>query len=76
MEFLKENLCKLEEENAEHMPIGFEVAFPSLVDVARSLNIQVPLDSPFFKDLFAMRDLKLSKYIYLHFTHTYNIVYL
>ncbi|KAG5055295.1 hypothetical protein JHK85_007805 [Glycine max] len=30
----QENLYKLQDENAEHMPIGFEVAFPSLLDLA------------------------------------------
>ncbi|OMP06240.1 Terpenoid cyclases/protein prenyltransferase alpha-alpha toroid, partial [Corchorus capsularis] len=38
--FFNENISKLEKENAEHMPIGFEVAFPSLLQLARSLNIE------------------------------------
>lgn len=65
MAFFMENLHKLQDENAEHMPIGFEVAFPSLLNIARSLNIEVPEDSPILKDIFAMRDLKLKKYIIL-----------
>ena len=63
MTFFKENLYKLQDKNAEHMPIGFEVAFPSLLDMARSMNIEVPDDSPILKDIFVMRDLKLTKYI-------------
>ncbi|KHN10576.1 Transcription factor TGA7 [Glycine soja] len=43
------------------MPIGFEVAFPSLLDHARSLNIEVPDESSILKNIFAMRDLKLKK---------------
>ena len=52
-----------EDENAEHVLIGFEVAFPSLLDKARSLNIEVPTvaDSPYLKRIFEMRDLKLRK---------------
>lgn len=61
MAFFKENLHKLQDENEEHMPIGFEVAFPSLLNIARSLNIEVPYDSPILKDIFAMRDQKLKK---------------
>ncbi|KAH1070174.1 hypothetical protein GYH30_007333 [Glycine max] len=61
MTFFKENLYKLQDENAEHMPIGFEVAFPSLLDLARSLNIEVPDESRILKNIFAMRDLKLKK---------------
>ncbi|GMJ01143.1 GA REQUIRING 1, ARABIDOPSIS THALIANA ENT-COPALYL DIPHOSPHATE SYNTHETASE 1 [Hibiscus trionum] len=59
--FFKENISKLENENAEHMPIGFEVAFPSLLEVARTLNIEVPYDSPVFQDIYESRDLKLTK---------------
>ncbi|KAI4349509.1 hypothetical protein L6164_010091 [Bauhinia variegata] len=61
MKFFEENLSKLVDENDEHMPIGFEVAFPSLLDIAGSLGIQVPVDSPILKEIFAARDLKLKK---------------
>ncbi|KAK7242997.1 hypothetical protein RIF29_37779 [Crotalaria pallida] len=61
MAFFKENLFRLQDENAEHMPVGFEVAFFSLLEIARCLNIEVPHDSPLFKDISAMRDLKLKK---------------
>ncbi|XP_061367004.1 ent-copalyl diphosphate synthase, chloroplastic [Gastrolobium bilobum] len=61
MAFFKENLSKLQNENAEHMPIGFEVAFPSLLDIARGLNIEIPDDSPILKDIFAKRDVKLTR---------------
>ncbi|MED6194808.1 Gly-Xaa carboxypeptidase, partial [Stylosanthes scabra] len=61
MLFFNENLSKLQDENAEHMPIGFEVAFPSLLDLAGSMNIEVPHDSPVLKEIYALRDLKLTK---------------
>ncbi|KAL5055432.1 hypothetical protein RYX36_036114 [Vicia faba] len=61
MEFFIENLDKIQDENTEHMPIGFEVAFPSLLNVAKSLNIEVPQDSPILKEIFSMRDQKLKK---------------
>ncbi|KAG2405810.1 Ent-copalyl diphosphate synthase [Vigna angularis] len=59
MQFFKENLYKLQDENPEHMPIGFEVTFPSLLDLARCLDVEVPDDSPILKNILAMRDLKL-----------------
>ncbi|XP_035548925.1 (-)-kolavenyl diphosphate synthase TPS28, chloroplastic-like [Juglans regia] len=59
--FLNENMSKLESENDEHMPIGFEVAFPSLVEIARSLNIEVPYDSPVFQDIYAKRNVKIER---------------
>lgn len=62
MAFLRENLSKLENENMEHMPIGFEIAFPSLLDVARGLNVEVPHDSPILKRILALRNVKLTRY--------------
>lgn len=44
------------------MPIGFEVAFPSLLEIAWNLGIEVPNDSPFLKEIYAQRNLKLTKY--------------
>ena len=56
MKFFKENLSKLGDENDEHMPIGFEVNFPALLDMARNLNIEVSEDSAVLEDIFAKRD--------------------
>ncbi|KDP21454.1 hypothetical protein JCGZ_21925 [Jatropha curcas] len=61
MKYFKDNLCKLEDENAEHMPIGFEVAFPSLIELASKLDIEVPEDSPVLQQIYASRNLKLKK---------------
>uniref|UniRef100_M4C9I5 Terpene synthase N-terminal domain-containing protein n=1 Tax=Brassica campestris TaxID=3711 RepID=M4C9I5_BRACM len=59
--FFQENIEKLEEENNEHMPIGFEVAFPSLLEIARGKNIDVPYDAPVLKDIYAKKELKLTR---------------
>ncbi|KAJ4727466.1 Copalyl diphosphate synthase [Melia azedarach] len=61
LSFFKENLSKLENENDEHMPIGFEVAFPSLLEIARSLEIEVPDNSPVLQKIYAKRNLKLTR---------------
>ena len=61
MSFIKENISKLEKEKAEHMPIGFEVAFPSLLEIAQKLGIEVP-DSPFLKEIYKQRNVKLTRY--------------
>ncbi|KAK8630703.1 hypothetical protein V6N13_079484 [Hibiscus sabdariffa] len=60
--FFKDNISKLGDESAEHMPIGFEVAFPSLLDIARTLNIEVPYDCPEFHHIYEQRDLKLTRH--------------
>ncbi|ESQ37954.1 hypothetical protein EUTSA_v10029352mg, partial [Eutrema salsugineum] len=59
--FFRENIGKLKEEDDEHMPIGFEVAFPSLLEIAREINIDVPYDSPVLKDIYAKKELKLTR---------------
>ncbi|KAF9621268.1 hypothetical protein IFM89_018485 [Coptis chinensis] len=61
LSFLHENMNKLEHENAEHMPIGFEVAFPSLVEIARKLDLVIPKDSQAMQNIYAQRELKLTK---------------
>lgn len=62
MKFFEETLAKLEDENIEHLPIGFEVAFPSVLEIARSLNLEVPDDdSPVLHEIYASRNQKLIK---------------
>ncbi|QHO18750.1 hypothetical protein HN873_035069 [Arachis hypogaea] len=59
--FFKENLSKIQDESAAEDLVGFEFTLPSLLDLARSMNIEVPDDSPILKELSAMRDLKLKR---------------
>ncbi|XP_010522728.1 PREDICTED: ent-copalyl diphosphate synthase, chloroplastic [Tarenaya hassleriana] len=61
IEFFRENIEKLREEKDEHMPIGFEVAFPSLLDIARRLDIDVPYDSPVLQEIHSKKNLKLTR---------------
>ncbi|KAK6141389.1 hypothetical protein DH2020_024880 [Rehmannia glutinosa] len=58
--FIKENIHKLEDENEEHMPIGFEVALPSLIEIAKKLDIDIPNDSKGLQEIYAKRELKLT----------------
>ncbi|KAJ8543161.1 hypothetical protein K7X08_005684 [Anisodus acutangulus] len=60
MSFIRENLSKIGDENAEHMPIGFEVAFPSLIEIGRNIGIDIP-DDPVLREIYARRDLKLTR---------------
>lgn len=61
LKFLKDNIHKLEDEKEEHMSIGFEVIFPSLLDIAKKFDIDVPEDTPALKEIYALRNLKLKK---------------
>lgn len=62
MKFIKENIHKLQDENEENMLTGFEVAFPSLIEIGRKLDIEVPADdSHFLREIYARRNLKLAR---------------
>ncbi|XP_051142723.1 ent-copalyl diphosphate synthase 1-like isoform X2 [Andrographis paniculata] len=59
--FIRKNIHRLDEEKEEHMPIGFEVALPSLIETAKKLGIDVPNDSPALQKIYARRELKLTR---------------
>ncbi|XP_038887276.1 (-)-kolavenyl diphosphate synthase TPS28, chloroplastic isoform X2 [Benincasa hispida] len=61
MDFLNQNISKLQHENAEHMPIGFEIAFPSLLQFAQKLNLQIPTHSPILQEINHRRNIKLTR---------------
>ncbi|XP_042379535.1 ent-copalyl diphosphate synthase 1-like [Zingiber officinale] len=61
VEYVRENMWRLGEEAAEHMPIGFEVAFPSLLDLAKELGLEIPYSHPCLQGITAMRDLKMER---------------
>ncbi|KAJ0970094.1 hypothetical protein J5N97_022971 [Dioscorea zingiberensis] len=61
MKFVRENISRIAEEDAEHMPIGFEVIFPSMVEIAKALGLDVPYDDPALQSVHAMRNLKLKR---------------
>ncbi|KAI7728382.1 hypothetical protein M8C21_009459, partial [Ambrosia artemisiifolia] len=59
--FVNENMNKLGNEKEEHMTPGFELVFPSLIELACKLGIKVTIDSPVMKMIYARRDMKLAK---------------
>ncbi|KAI0523381.1 hypothetical protein KFK09_005776 [Dendrobium nobile] len=59
--FLKENMRRLAEEKEELMPIGFEVALPSLLDLAKGLGLDCPYDDPALQYISAKREIKLKR---------------
>ncbi|KAK9083890.1 hypothetical protein Scep_030361 [Stephania cephalantha] len=61
MKYIRENIEKIGDEKIEHMPVGFEVALPSLIEIARDLDLEFPEDSPVLQDIYAQRNLKLTR---------------
>ena len=54
---------KLGDEKEEHMTPGFELVFPSLIELAQKLEIDVPNDSPVLNKIYAKREIKLAKLV-------------
>ncbi|KAK4486233.1 hypothetical protein RD792_008903 [Penstemon davidsonii] len=60
--YIKENMSKLENANAEHMICGFEVVFPALLQRAQNLGIEdIPYNDPVIREIYAARDQKLKR---------------
>jgi hypothetical protein len=50
----------------ECMPVGFEITLPTLLEMAKGLGLDLPYDEPVLQEVYAKRDLKLSKYTTYH----------
>nr|ATD12165.1 (+)-copalyl diphosphate synthase [Marrubium vulgare] len=62
VQYIKENVHKLEDGNAEHMTCGFEVVFPSLLQRAKALGISdIPYDAPVIEDIYETRAQKMKR---------------
>ncbi|KAF9605975.1 hypothetical protein IFM89_021301 [Coptis chinensis] len=61
MSFLQKNLHKLKDEDPEHMPSGFEVRFPRLLEMAKKLGLEIMKDDTVLQDLYARREVKLKR---------------
>jgi hypothetical protein len=48
------------------MPVGFEITLPTLLEMAKGLGLDLPYDEPVLQEVYAKRDLKLSKYTSYH----------
>ena len=60
-------MWRLAEEDSVSMPIGFEIAFPSLLEAARSLDVVFPYDHHALQRIYANREVKLKRYPYIPF---------
>ncbi|CAO2046274.1 unnamed protein product [Urochloa humidicola] len=61
LSFLRENMWRLVKEEEDWMLVGFEIALPSLLEMAKDLYLDIPYDHPALREIYAKRDLKLNK---------------
>nr|WCR39981.1 terpene synthase class II ent-copalyl diphosphate synthase [Tectona grandis] len=60
--YIKENMNRLEDADAQEMTCGFEVVLPALLQRARNLGINgIPYHAPVVTEIYKMRDTKLQK---------------
>lgn len=59
--FIKENMWRLAHEEEDWMLVGFEIALPSLLDMAKDLDIDIPYNEPALEAIYAERKRKLAK---------------
>ncbi|KAG0622099.1 hypothetical protein M758_3G072200 [Ceratodon purpureus] len=70
VEFLQLNLQKMEDDDAAHMPIGFEIVFPAMLDDAKALGLNLPYNAPIVQQIAAEREKKMKK-IPMEIVHKY-----
>ncbi|KAL6899274.1 hypothetical protein ACP4OV_005932 [Aristida adscensionis] len=61
LSFIHENLWRLTEDDEDWMPVGFEITLPRLLEMAKYLGLDMPFDEPALQEIYAKRDLKLSR---------------
>ncbi|XP_066346084.1 ent-copalyl diphosphate synthase 2, chloroplastic-like isoform X3 [Miscanthus floridulus] len=61
LSFLNQNMWKLAVEDEESMPIGFELAFPSLIEIAKSLGVDFPYDHQALQGIYSSREIKTKR---------------
>ncbi|GJN21388.1 hypothetical protein PR202_gb08858 [Eleusine coracana subsp. coracana] len=61
LSFIRENMWRLATEDDDWMLAGFEITFPSLLEMAMALDLDIPYDDLGLQEIYAKRDLKLSK---------------
>lgn len=58
-------MSRLPEDDEDWMLAGFETIFPTLLEMAKDLGLEMHCDEPAVQQIYAKRDLKLAKYILL-----------
>ncbi|KAK1321035.1 hypothetical protein QJS10_CPA03g00942 [Acorus calamus] len=59
--FLRQNIHALKEGEEQHMLAGFEMIFPTLIQRAHNLGLDLQLDCPAMEDIYIRRNLKRNK---------------
>ncbi|CAN6232114.1 unnamed protein product [Urochloa humidicola] len=61
LSFISKNLWRITEDDEDWMLIGFEMTFPTLIQMAKDLSLDIPFDEPALQVIYAKRCQKLTK---------------
>lgn len=61
LSFISENMWRVTKDDENWTLSGFEIIFPMLIQKAKDLGINIPLDDPTLEAIYAKRELKLTK---------------
>ncbi|CAD6253565.1 unnamed protein product [Miscanthus lutarioriparius] len=61
LSFISENMWRVTKDDENWTLSGFEIIFPMLIEKAKDLGINIPLDDPTLEAIYAKRELKLTK---------------
>ncbi|KAL5212517.1 hypothetical protein ABZP36_023364 [Zizania latifolia] len=62
LSYIQDNLWRLgRDDEEEWMMVGFEITFPTLLEMAKDLGLDINYDDPALQDIYAKRNIKLAK---------------
>ncbi|XP_024527840.1 copalyl diphosphate synthase 2 [Selaginella moellendorffii] len=61
LEFIRKTMPKMELEDSTHMPIGFEIVFPAMIEEAMALELDIDYREPVLQTIYAERKKKLER---------------
>ncbi|CAD6253185.1 unnamed protein product [Miscanthus lutarioriparius] len=61
LSFISENMWRLTKDDDNWTLCGFEIIFPMLLEKAKNLGVNIPLDDPTLEAIYAKRELKFTK---------------
>ena len=61
LSFISENMWRVTKDDENWTLSGFEIIFPMLIEKAKDLGINIPLDDPTLEAIYAKRELKFTK---------------
>lgn len=60
LQFIDSNITSIDDEK-QHLPIGFDILFPSLIEYAQLLGINLPIEATSLEAMIQKRKLELQR---------------